>query len=903
VQLKRLTFAFVATLGTLLGAGPSSAAADKAPAALFPFALPADDVTEGVTDLSFLNATPANEPVSVRDGHFVVGDRRVRFWSAIIIGGACFPTHDDAVLVARRLASRGFNQVRIHLIDGHCAPNGLFDPQFKGELRIDPGQLERLDFLIAQLKSRGLYVELPINGYHWRNILGPAEYPAADFRKFSAFSSGVPLWSPRFVAAQRTFAREFLGHVNPYTGKSYLEEPAVAWVEIINENGILCAWRGGHLRKAWPDAMVADLGQHWNAWLRTRYANNDRLRQAWATGAVAADPAQRLKNPAFAEGTSAWAFQLVKPSAGRMEAASAGGPQGQPCLTLTTERAPAAGAFALLHQGGLTIARKMGYQLSFWAKADEPADAAQRGPLKLGVSVTMNHAPWSAVGLVGSVDVDAQWRQHTLFFVGSHDETNAKLMLSPPVGSSRLSLTDFSLTETAVVGLPDAETLEAGNVDFPLTTDECVRRTPRVARDFVDFLYDVDRAYFRGMYAFVREELGCRHPIKGTQVDQYSSYFSQAACDFVDAHGYWQHPNFPRKPWDPNDWTIGNSPMVSAGGTTVVGLAGCRVRGKPYNVSEYCHPAPSTYCGEQIPTVAAFGALQDWDGITFHCWQELAYDWRRKELLKLAPDRLDSYFNIARHPVKLVTIPFGTLAFRRGDMASAAQELAIGVTLDDEKDWLVGLAGSGRAWRSFQVAGLKGATWRDAFAHRLSLNLGARDVPAFAAPDEVQATSDTGQLHYDLRDPAAGVLTVNAPRAKAVIGFGAGKDFALGDVRIQPGPTMQDGYSVITASAVQGEDFRTPGARVLVTATGYVENQGMEWNAEKTSVGTRWGAGPVLCEGIVFDLSVPAKQARAWALDGRGRRVAEVPAVAQAQGVQFRFGPQYKTLWYEIAVP
>ncbi len=151
----------------------------------------------------------------------------------------------------------------------------------------------------------------------------------------------------------------------------------------------------------------------------------------------------------------------------------------------------------------------------------------------------------------------------------------------------------------------------------------------------MDFLYEADRRYFAEMYDFLKNELGCRHPIKGTQVDQYSSYFSQSQCDFVDAHGYWQHPNFPRKPWDPKDWTIGNSPMVNGHGETVVALAGCRVRGKPYNVSEYCHPAPSTFCAEQIPTVAAFGALQDWDGIAFHCWQELAYDWRRREVRKL----------------------------------------------------------------------------------------------------------------------------------------------------------------------------------------------------------------------------------------------------------------------------
>ena len=46
---------------------------------LFPFVLPADDITEGVTDLSFLNTKPATELVSVRDGHFFAGGQRIRF--------------------------------------------------------------------------------------------------------------------------------------------------------------------------------------------------------------------------------------------------------------------------------------------------------------------------------------------------------------------------------------------------------------------------------------------------------------------------------------------------------------------------------------------------------------------------------------------------------------------------------------------------------------------------------------------------------------------------------------------------------------------------------------------------------------------------------------------------------
>jgi hypothetical protein len=312
-------------------------------------------------------------------------------------------------------------------------------------------------------------------------------------------------------------------------------------------------------------------------------------------------------------------------------------------------------------------------------------------------------------------------------------------------------------------------------------------------------------------------------------------------------------------------------------------------------VSEYCHPAPSTYCSEEVPTVSAFGALQDWDGITL-------YSWAHQAPRDYAANRIPNFFDHNRHPLKLVTMPFGALAFRRGDVAAAHEETAIGVTRDDERQWLTGsLKKAGGFW-SFRIANRKGASWRDAFTHRICLALGSDRLPPFAPRDLQRAQSDTGQLVCDMTDPAGGVLTVNAPRAKAVIGFGAGRSFALGDLTVKPGPTRQHGFSVITASAVRGADFHSPGASLLVTATGYAENTGMGWNADKTSVGNRWGQGPVLCEGIPFDLVLQPRAIRAWALDERGRRAGEVPVTVTPAGSLLRLGPQYRTLWYEVAI-
>jgi hypothetical protein len=89
---------------------------------------------------------------------------------------------------------------------------------------------------------------------------------------------------------------------------------------------------------------------------------------------------------------------------------------------------------------------------------------------------------------------------------------------------------------------------------------------------------------------------------------------------------------------------------------------------------------------------------------------------------------------------------------------------------------------------------------------------------------------------------------------------------------------------------------------VLLAAVGTAENTSMGWNADLTSVGTKWGSAPTICEGIAarITLSTAARNARVHALDGAGARIGEVPATLLGGKLAFDIGPRFQTLWYEI---
>jgi hypothetical protein len=86
--------------------------------------------------------------------------------------------------------------------------------------------------------------------------------------------------------------------------------------------------------------------------------------------------------------------------------------------------------------------------------------------------------------------------------------------------------------------------------------------------------------------------------------------------------------------------------------------------------------------------------------------------------------------------------------------------------------------------------------------------------------------------------------------------------------------------------------------RMLLVLMSRVENQGMEWNEDRTSVGHKWGTGPTIVENIPATLHIPPRDDLvAYALDGTGTRTAKVTPI---DGV-FTFGPQNRTVWYELA--
>ena len=234
-----------------------------------PFVIPAD--VNPKSQIAFRGAPIAVDSprVAATNGHFHAGEKRIRIWGVNLCFGACFPTHKDAQRVAARLEAFGINSVRFHHMDYSPFPRGIWDPADPATLSSEA--LDRLDYFLDQLARRGIYanLNLHVSRVHSRVLGLPDTSATGNFDKM------VDLFTPALIEAQKRYARDLLTHVSKYRKVRYADDPAVAFVEITNEDSLFM-W-------GWESKLRA-MHPHYAEILRGQFNDGLGLRLAGMSG-------------------------------------------------------------------------------------------------------------------------------------------------------------------------------------------------------------------------------------------------------------------------------------------------------------------------------------------------------------------------------------------------------------------------------------------------------------------------------------------------------------------------------------------------------------------------------------------------------------------------------------------
>jgi hypothetical protein len=243
---------------------------------------PAKDVVPGLIDVNPWLDRPAGKHGGVRmvkDAFAFEDGTPVKFWGVNLSYTANAPDKATADFTAARYAKYGINAVRMHKFSYPTGKMGIGDPN--DSTHMDPKGMDRLDYFVSQLKEHGVY-------FGWSHTYGFHVVPG-DRKRLLAYDEieknlkGNTYAFINFAEDVQDLMIEMvvnlLKHKNPYTGRTYAEEPALCFIELQNEDDIFF-YTSEKAFNACPTYRKRFLSR-FAAWLKESYTSQEKLKAAW----------------------------------------------------------------------------------------------------------------------------------------------------------------------------------------------------------------------------------------------------------------------------------------------------------------------------------------------------------------------------------------------------------------------------------------------------------------------------------------------------------------------------------------------------------------------------------------------------------------------------------------------
>ncbi len=402
-------------------------------------------------------------------------------------------------------------------------------------------------------------------------------------------------------------------------------------------------------------------------------------------------------------------------------------------------------------------------------------------------------------------------------------------------------------------------------------------------KESVEFLSGLEISYYKEMHKYLRE-LGVKYPLAGSNMPLplLSSLKDNSLMDFTCNNEYWDHPQV---------WKIGDdwnrileapfhnrSQLKNAGSNLVQRKSYFKVEGKPYIITEWNHCYPNEQVLEGVPLMAAYGALQGWNGM-------LQFDFNHHILGR---DRIRNY-TLSVQPEMVAQWVMAAPLFLRGDVKTAPSMFV--ESISDEQ------VASVPSYSDFLDR-----EYHLPFITRVAKNFEGKansDLAKYASffnRDSGIIRSETGELLYNTK---TGYFSVNAPRVQGAAGFigAVPLDFPLFSCTVSNRHASVFAVSADTSALTSTKHF-------YLVVTGPAKMKGQQYDATRNLL-VNPGEGEMLVqkvEGTLTFKKTGGKKMEIYplALDGKKGKALKLKKVKGAAGeMSFK---DSKTLVYEVVV-
>lgn len=839
---------------------------------------------------SQISAASLNHPITEKDritvsadGHLEANGQRIRIWGTNL---SEFPkSHEEADFFAAALADQGYNCIRFHHTDSSWA-NCFLKKNDSGKWVFDKKRFDDFDYFFSKLKENGIYSN--INFLTGRSISSKDGYkPEIDSYPDWKTTHDLGIWDEDAQLKQKEYASSLMNHVNPYTGIAYKDDPAVAIVEINNENGLIM----GYLNR-WLEPVTGEywteLEEKWNEWLLTKGYSFESLSAEYNR-------------------TTPVGAQILKPDTeGRLEqhsGAKATLAKNGKQVSLKIEKNGTENWHVQYNFPKLSMRSNKIYTIKFSAKASKDSE--------INVSLMQAHDPWKGAGFDAHLKLNKQWTDFEYHVEGVMDDDNLRLNFGT---MGKLAGTTFYFKNIAITEGGDVINItKSKNKPSLIALPHYAEYStlPETYKNLVmNFLWDTEEAYWLTMIDHVRNTINSKALIMGTAAGCSTTYL-QSHFDIIDSHAYWNHPSFTEKDWDMGHYYVWNKDLTRAGNdSTLTNLAKYRVYGKPFSVSEYDHPYPNQYLSQDYPMISSFASFQDWDCIFTFC-SEFP---KNKNGVNA---KINGYFDQSNNPAKACASPIAARIFRQGLITPPETKVALSLSKEKENSKLNKM----HAW-AIGNPEIFGSIPQTALKYQLGINL--KDVtPANLEftdiseinkedfPEHYVGFDETKQIYWN--QETGSYLVCNDNVSISVMNNNSTypeRPLEWHTAKLLPAkPTAKADF--ITVAAVK--DTNNPETPYLIFSCSWIGNSKEELSEYGQKAGeqkiirdqikltTNWSLGytPVLCFGSDAYLYITTKSpGKLYKTDNAGNQQEIVKAAASQEFWSYELNKTDNTLWY-----
>lgn len=799
------------------------------------------------------NPIKPENAVSAKGAAFVetASGKRIKFLGVSLQNAACFPDSADAEALTAHLKSIGFNALRLAKFDNPAW--GSYGSIFADENSTDhfgQEQLDKFDNLVAKAAKNGLYIALQLYG-EWAPRSGDVIAPAMDSADLNA--RYVFWFVPEYREKILENAKRLLTRKNKYTNTALAQEPALAYIELANENSLFEAWRNGRLSHRGGVLSYTQnkmLDSLYRAFLANKYTTDANLVKAWSnipesTDNILAngdfeDNLDPLDHWQMSVNTDNNAAAVLYPSNGTKHS-------GNNAAWLRITKKGINIFDALLTNRSIKVKKGQIYRATFWARGgDATPNYRLAAALQRGAPPYENYG--YNIGVSSPFQLTKDWAQYSVLFRCSEtDDATAMLAFYCGFEVGDWYLDDFTIEPVPETGLDAGESLQT-TINRTPTVAQLNGRSPARARDETEFYTSLVQQTINRVLQALRVEAQCSKPILAGFAP-YSASEAKAfeAFDATSAAGGWDYVL-----WENNEPVrIDNLGFLDNDyGGPLAGLTRGARTNKPHIINEFMSPQPSAHLADMTTMLPAFAAYQDWDGLFIGGYHFLRDRWDEK-----AFDSSMVYSHRGNAAI-MAHIPAANFAFVQSNIQPAQKSIGIHIA---NQEILAPHQQNAASYFLKNWADSRMVFFRkvriDSIGAAFSSEQPQNQIAEFNGTlNTANILSDTEELRWNLDK---GSLAVEAPDFTAFYGNIAGQIYNVGDLRFAANPGANPAYFSWTKPE---QNTAKVLKRSLIALSSRQMNSETKWTNNNIQWKGGWGKAPKIHQAIQAELSIKRAQ-------------------------------------------